>query len=114
MDTFVWIPSSQSAAEGTANVHEIQFGDGYVGSGANGINNTKEDWNLVFDVLKVADWTAIRTFLKVHGGYLSFYWTPPFETAPRTYVCKQWGPGIVGGQTVSLNCKFEERFVPGS
>ncbi len=113
MDTFTWIPSSQTTADGSASVHEVQYSDGYVGRGGNGINSCKEDWNLVFDVLKPEEGAAIRDFFKAHGGYIAFQWTPPFEDTPRNFICKTWQPGFVGGRIVSLGAKFEETFAPG-
>lgn len=89
MATFNFTPSAGTKKTPKARTRKMQFGRGYSQRAGDGINNIEETWNIVLDVLSVADADAIEAFFEARGGHESFNWTPPGGTAGK-YICETW------------------------
>lgn len=110
-ETFTWCPRTDPDGKSTFRVHSAQFGDGFVQEVGDGINNETRSWPLQFvgreDYIK-----SIRNFLRKHGGFKPFYWTPPMETDPGLFVVREFNLVPMGGKAYTLSATFEERFAP--
>lgn len=76
LDTFTWDPLVDASCKEKLRTIKTQFGDGYEQASGDGINNEQSDWDLQFkgDASRIG---AIRDFLRSHGGWQAFLWTPP-------------------------------------
>ena len=70
-------PQENPQSETRFNVYDIRFGDGYVASFAEGMNDKIEEWPLAWKGTS-SEILPIRDFFDSHKGYISFYWTPPY------------------------------------
>ena len=105
MATFIWIPASGAAQTTKPDVSVIKYGDGYEQRVPKGINNIADKWALKFST-NVSD---VESFLRGHGGQLSFNWTNPLGVT-GTYVCREWKVNHLGGLVFDLTCEFEQVF----
>jgi len=84
------------------------FGDGYEQRAADGINNQRDKWNLVFK-LSAADFATVKAFLDARQGYEEFTWTPPVASNANKWVCKEYSvsrPGVI----YVIDAVFEGRY----
>ncbi len=102
----------QIGASGTVefNVKELRFGEGYVGSFGEGINNKRNVWPLTFHGTE-EEIMPIKEFFDDHKGYISFYWTPPLGVQ-GLYRVKSYMPTADGAGNYRLTATLEEYFAP--
>ena len=105
--TFTWIPSYGSDNDSELLIREASFGDGYKLRTGNGINNIKDNWNLVFSNRSSTEKDAIKDFLRAHSGGLSFYWTPYNEQIAIIVFCKKWKIVASEYNSFNISCTFE-------
>lgn len=77
MPTFTYTPAYSTSKSVKPRFKQAKFGDGYSQESADGLNPIAEEWNVQFENITVATFTAIETFFKNTKGYLSFDWTTP-------------------------------------
>lgn len=112
METFIWAPEQTSAAEEVKfRVLSAKFGDGYEQSAGDGINTRESSWALTF-FGRQDRIDAIKAFLDAHGGWRSFHWTPPGESAAIVVKCKAYSRPRGGGAVWRLSATFEQGFRP--
>lgn len=93
------------------NVNEAGFGDGYTQLSTNGINNTKESWELSYTG-QIKEIGAVRDFLKSHI-IKSFKWKNPYGEEKLYRVEKDSiKSDFVGGKVVSISFKFIQSYTP--
>jgi len=109
-EVFTWSPAPEVQGDAEFATSDATFGDGYTQSAAAGLNNCSDTWPLTFTG-REQKIKPIRDFLKWHGGYKSFYWTPPLGE-PGLYQCKKFSlvPHGVGAYT--LIAEFKQVFSP--
>jgi phage-related protein len=107
---FTWVPLIGPQGDTTNAVLSAKFGDGYDQTAGDGINNESDSWPLNFlgDEEKIG---PIVQFLKWHGGYKSFWWTPPLRD-PGLFRCASRSLVPIGAGLFTLAVKFEETFAP--
>lgn len=89
METLPNIPMAyepQITSEFAADV--VRFGDGYVQRRPSGINSVTETWSVEWLNLGRADYEVVYQFLQVRKSVEPFLWQPPWEDAPRVWVCE--------------------------
>lgn len=72
-------PEYSATQSTTFNTLSAQFGDGYKQMIADGINNIRQEWSLVY-TYPTADIDVIESFLNNTNGVDPFTWTPPRGT----------------------------------
>ena len=110
--TFDYVPSYSSTSSITPKINIVQFGDGYIQRGTDGINIFREKWSLNFNSLTDEDSLAIETLLKTAAGG-TILWKPPpvLEADPyKKWLCKGWTRTRNNYNHQSLQCEFEELF----
>lgn len=108
-------PSLDASAEETARTNEAAFGDGYVQTQPDGLNNIDQKvtlrWN---DTLNLTELSEIRGFFKERKGAIPFFYTLPDEENPRKWRCKTWTRGYQLSPLglYSLSAELVEDFSP--
>lgn len=110
-ETFTWKAAGPSVqGDVTLRVKAAQFGDGYKQAVGDGINNKVQSWPMRFVGTRerIAE---IIDFIDRHGGYRSFYWTPPLGVQGR-YRVPRYTPAVEAGGVYSFTATFEQAFAP--
>jgi phage-related protein len=109
VETFTYL--RQAGATGTIDyrVRELQFGDGYMQSVADGINNKTQTWPLSFEG-GMTDIQPIIDFLDRHKGYKSFFWTPPGTSTPLLFRATKASLTSKGAGVYGLSVEFKQVF----
>lgn len=108
MSEFIYLPSYSANLTTEVNVRKSGFGDGYQQRAVKGINNKKRIWDLRFTG-KTGKIDLIESFLREHGGVMSFDWSPPSGLTGK-WICSDWPRAIEGYNKEVLTAKFEEVF----
>jgi phage-related protein len=110
MDTFTWSPLIGTQGTGTLRVLSAQFGDGYMQSVADGINNEVQSWPLQFrgDATYIM---PILTFIRQHAGYKSFLWTPPLDIE-RAFKVASYDLTAIQADRYTLAVTLQQDFKP--
>lgn len=107
--TFIWFPDAQDwVSDESPEIYSIKFGDGYEQRIEKGINSNPKRFDLSFS-RNLSEISAIRIFLRDHGGVDSFIWVNPFSET-GFYVAKKWSVSKTAEGIYSLKTKFEEVF----
>lgn len=109
-DTFNYCAVPDPTGTITLRTRKAQFGDGYVQSVADGINNKVRQWPLTFrgTASKIGD---IAAFLDAHTGAISFLWTPPAPNSTQGYfTCESYTLQANGASVYTLTATFQEVF----
>ena len=109
MATFTFVPSISSASKTKTRIKKVQFGDGYMQRGSDGINAVKKDWDLVFTNITDANADAIEAFLSANVG-AAITWTPPGAGASSKYTCTEWKRTYAFFNVCNLTVPFEQVF----
>ncbi|MDF3842666.1 phage tail protein [Pseudomonas citronellolis] len=110
IETFTWEPDDEASADGTFKTNKSQFGDGYAQVSGDGLNAEEAPWSLSFGGL--ADEVGpIIAFVRRHGGYQSFLWTPP-GGGLGLYRCPSYREQRKPGGVVVLSLTFERAYHP--
>ncbi len=109
-DTFNYCAVPDPTGTITLRVRKAQFGDGYVQSVADGINNKVRQWPLTFrgpaDLIG-----SIAAFLDSHTGATSFLWTPPGPGDKQGFfTCESYTVQANGASVYTLAATFQEVF----
>jgi phage-related protein len=83
-------PSQDSSDAKQPNVLFVQLGDGYSARAAVGINNNPSKFDWVWGGLTFAQASEVYDFLGARNGVEAFYYTPPFESTPRKFFCRNY------------------------
>lgn len=92
------------------NLAEVEFGDGYSQATAKGYNHIRRVLTLTWDYLEQDEKNDIEAFLKARKGYESFTWTPPGETLPIKWTCKEWQVQSLPASLYSMTATFAQSF----
>ncbi len=109
MDTFNFLPNTNSSGDVRPDLLRAKFGDGYEMTAPNGLNNVRQSWPLVFEG-NLATITPIKNFLDAHLG-ARFYWTPPLGTQ-GIYMAQGYRPVDKGAGNYEISVTFEQTFQP--
>jgi len=110
-ETFTWQAAGPGAqGDVTLRIRSARFGDGYSQEVADGIHNKIQNWPMKFSGTK-ARVLQIQDFLDRHGGYISFYWTPPLGVQ-GLYKAKKYTPAVEAAGVYSISATFEQAFAP--
>lgn len=93
------------------NVRTVKFDEmGYELRSRRGPNSNLQVWDVPFDVCSIQQANNIENFFDAHGGVDWFWWTPPRQTLPRRFVCKEWTREPVNGSRTHdrMTAVFEE------
>lgn len=94
-------------------VDAVKFGDGYTQRAPSGINSVSENWRVSWSLLDRDEYDQLYPFLLSRKGVEPFLWQPPWEDAPRKYVCtKLSGQRPTRTMFASITATFEEDFTP--
>lgn len=112
MDTFSppIPPQEGPSGEVKFNVTEIGFGDGYVSSFGEGMNNRIQSWPMVWRGTD-AEILPIRDFFDDHSGFVRFLWTPPHGTQGQ-YVVKSYTLVPEAAGNAQISATLIQRFGP--
>ena len=106
--TFTWVVATQAAPTIEYSTRSIGFGDGYVQSSGEGVNNRPESWAISWTGTK-SDCLTMMTFFDSLGGWKSFFWTNPLGQL-GLYRCTNPTPSEVGGRTFQLTATFTKAY----
>jgi phage-related protein len=109
MATFTWTPTYSVNKSVTPRVNMSDFGDGYTQRAGDGLNTQRQIWDVEF----ISDSTtvdAIESFLENTGGYQSFDWTPPRQSAELKFRYTTYNRDAVGPFDDRLTATFRQEF----
>ncbi len=106
--TFIWPTNSQASPTINYTTRESSFGDGYVASVGDGINNRQEAWDITW-IGNIAETTTIMNFFDERAGWRSFFWTNPLGQL-GLYRCKNPTPVELGGNSFSITGTFTKAY----
>lgn len=78
------IPNSSSSGQIEIRDQESPFGDGYT-SVLEQLNPLRENWDVVFGPLTLAQGATLVTFFRTNRGVTPVTWTPPGEASALTF-----------------------------
>lgn len=107
MSDFTWAPDYGAQAQIEPKVRVTKFGDGYEQRSAYGINVTAESWPLTFTSLDQSTTADIIAFFVDKNAVISFNWTPPGESTPKKWVCRQWTKQVNAGNLFTITATFD-------
>ncbi|MCQ9618404.1 phage tail protein [Paenalcaligenes niemegkensis] len=114
-ETFTWNVKVGSSGDIEQSALENTFGDGYTQSFGIGINNESQSWSVSktgkFGGAADIDILPVEQFLKRHGGWKSFYWTPPGGDQGR-YKATGRSRQTHGNGVYTLSWTMQEVFYP--
>ena len=110
IETFTWEPDDEATSDGTFRVRKSKFGDGYVQTSGDGLNSEEDPWSLTFGGTE-EEVAPILDFVRRHGGYRSFLWTPPGDDLGM-YQCPPFRRQRRPGGIVTLSLSFERAYHP--
>lgn len=103
-EVFTWAPQVDPKGKARLLNRGAQFGDGYSQAMGDGINAVAQEWDLEFKG-NASLISAIRDFLKAHGGWRAFLWTPPLEPQ-GLYRCVEYSVIDRGANRYVLTATF--------
>lgn len=106
--TFKWNVERQIDFDVKYRVIEVQYGDGYTQSSADGINTKDESYQIR---VNARERTAkeIMTFFDNLAGHRSFFWTPPLGEL-SLFTCINPKPSYQGGGLYVITATFKRSF----
>jgi len=92
-------------------VLKAEFGDGYSQRAVDGINTTKDTWDLSWIGLSTSDADTLISFLEARGGVESFDWTPNGEAVSKKWLCSEWSKTFNQiHNVINVNATFEQTY----
>jgi phage-related protein len=79
----------------------VQYGDGYQQSAPDGINDTIDTWQIIYDNLDATDYTTLKSFLDTVKCTTWFTWTPFLESTSKKWKIYDGGSGSSGSNSSS-------------
>ena len=110
VETFTWCEKLGATSSPEYRTRSSKFGNGYEQVVGDGPNNKVEVWPVTF-VVSEAVAIEIKAFLDRHGGYKSFFWTPPLG---ELSFYRASAPSIApnGAGFYTLTSTFTQSFLP--
>ncbi len=71
------------------NELRVDFGGNYSQRAADGINSSRQKWNIVWDNLTSANLITLMDFLEALGSHIAFLWTPPRQSTPLQWTIER-------------------------
>lgn len=106
-------PDFESEPQPQASVDVVRFGDGYAQRRPTGINYRRTDWTLSWTLLERSEYDELYGFLAARLKLEPFWWTPPWESRPRRFICVELsGPRPTSARFATINAQFEEDLNP--
>lgn len=102
--TFKWTTNAGSTPTIEYAVRSSSFGDGYVQTAGEGVNNRKEAWEITW-IGSDTECLEIMQMFDQLGGWKSFYWTNPLGQI-GLYRCTNPTPSELGGNTFQITGTF--------
>lgn len=88
------------------DILKAEFGDGYSQRAADGINNSKEMYDVGWDSLTIAEANDIEAFIRARKGYESFFISSydRESTSTRKFTCQKMSrkPAKPGYDSITL------------
>lgn len=109
-EVFAWPVRTGVSGGGEFLVSEARFGDGYVQTSPDGLNNESQSWPIAI-VGRQEKVGPVLEFIRAHQGGTSFLWTPPLGVQ-GLYLCKTYEVLPHGGGVYTLSATFEQTFQP--
>lgn len=106
--TFTWSVNTNATPTIGYATRTSKFGDGYVATAGEGVNNKQEAWEITW-IGSFADCTTITTMFDTLAGYKSFYWTNPLQQI-GLYKCQNPTPVELGGNTWQITGTFTKAY----
>lgn len=110
LETFTWPVRINAAGENSLKVRTASFGDGYAQTAGDGLNSEVSQWSVTL-VGKEALVREALDFIRNHGGYRSFIWTPPLSDV-GLFRCSEYKPTALGAGNYSLSATFIRTYAP--
>lgn len=105
---FKWRPVNKPTAKTTFRTLTAQFGDGYMQTTGDGINNRLQTWTLEFAGNGVEEAYA---FLVARAGWQSFQWTTPRGEILQ-FLAGDLNTTFHGNRVISFTTTFTQVFKP--
>lgn len=103
-------PSPGTGRKMNFNILEAEFGEGYSQPTRAGINHRRRELSLNWETLTDVQAFAIADFLDERGGDRSFFYTPPRETKPVKWTCREYDDTVNTNGTRKISAKFVQSF----
>lgn len=110
VETFDWCSRLGASSTPEYRNRSSKFGNGYEQVVGDGPNNKVDAWALTF-VVREPDALEIQAFLDRHGGFKSFFWTPPL--GEKSFF-RASAPAVSpnGAGFFTLSTTFTQSFLP--
>lgn len=93
------------------NTRRVDFGDGYSQRVADGLNNIREIWDVIFDNISDTLADTIEAFIDARNGDVEpFLWTPPHEATAKQYTASNFVRQLNSSVTSTLTVTFTQEF----
>ena len=110
LSVFTYDPVADPVGTTKYRVLKAQFGDGYIQTAADGINNTIKSWPLNFAGPK-AQMNPIIAFFDGLAGWKAFLWTPPLGVQ-GAYRVSSYSLTAQSGDNYLVSATFEQAYKP--
>lgn len=77
--------STNSTLTTNYRTNQMNFGDGYSQTAADGINWVVDTWTIKWENINLTDLTTLKNFFNTVGSYLPITWTSPLDSAAKLY-----------------------------
>lgn len=102
-------PSPGTRRSQELNLLEAEFGDGYSQVSPRGLNHLRRKLSVSWEALTRQQHDQIVAFFNERAGWKPFNYTPPGETEPVRWTCKEWDYGTQGG-VYTITAQFRQDF----
>lgn len=109
MPNFTWTPDQGAKRSVKIRVNRSQFGDGYSGRTADGINVIVEAWDVTFNSRTQAEIDAIQDFLEAAEGRTTFTFTTP-RGKTINCTCAQFDASYNHALDATLTATFQQEY----
>jgi phage-related protein len=103
-------PSPSTGRKVEFKILEADFGEGYSQPTRDGVNHRRRTLTLTWDALTDEQAEEISGFLFDRGGDETFYYTPPRETKPVKWTCKDYSDDVQSGGYRKISATFVQSF----
>lgn len=108
--TLSLIPSYSTPVSRQFNMRKIQFGQGWIERGVDGINGAKTTWDIKVNGLDNTTAQALNVFLTQRRGVAPFYWSEYGGTDTSLYTCEEWSFDLIGENVQNFSAQFVQFF----
>ncbi len=111
LETFTFIPNTETSGQIKYRTNTAQFGDGYTQVAGDGINNRAQSWQLSFIECETQT-LDIKAFLDRHAGIKPFLWSPPVGQQLAFYTPDGYALSPMGGDVFNITVTFVQFNLP--